>query len=110
MDLDEDVSPEPDVPPPASFMRHAFCREARNVFVTGSKGYRGGSDASGMSAGMRDEGMTGCGKSDSGAGISGPVGDELSSDINGPVALSWALSIAYHTKAHSSDLPPERSS
>ncbi len=88
MDLDEEVSPEPEVPPPESFIFHAFCKDAMKVFVTGKRGYKGGSVASGRSAGTRDEGKTVGGNTESGAGTSGPDGEELRSDINGPVALS----------------------
>ena len=56
--------------------------------MTGRSGYRGGSFASGMRAGMREPEIMGGGRRDSGAGMMGPSRDEFNKDINGAVALS----------------------
>jgi len=57
--------------------------------VTGRSGYSGGSAASGIRAGIREPGMMGGGSSDRGEGMTGPSGDELISEMSGPVAHSW---------------------
>ena len=41
-----------------------------------------------MRAGIREPGMMGEGSSESGEGMTGPVGEEFSSEMSGPVAQS----------------------